>query len=410
MPDSTYTGGTFVYSNNGTNFNNLSSGSWNTTFGYDLAFIVTFGPSATVYTSAANQGNTVALGAAQVIDNNVNLLALFGGLATDRDVSNAASQTLPLLTGGSMLATQSALNNFNDIIKDRINSGKRGMSSGDGFFGDRTFWVKPFGSWADQNNQGSIPGFKADTFGVVAGIDGKVSDAFRLGGALAFAKVNADSKSTVALQNAEMDIYQLIAYGRYNINSTTGINFQANGGLNTNQSSRQITFASTDASSDYDSQNIHLGVEIDKSFALGEKTKLIPSLRADYTWIKDQSYTEVGAGLLNLHVNSRSTDAFIIGPDVKLTHALTDNISLMGDLGVGYDTINKRASITSAFAGAPGASFVTYGIDPSPWLGRGGLAFVCKGDDGVEVTGRYDAEYRTDFWNQTVSVQLNWAF
>ncbi len=407
--DTAYKGGNFVYMNNGTTFSNLSSQNWYS-FSYDLATIIRFTP-VSLSPITAGQGNTVALGAAAVIDKNPELYSLFGNafLATARDVSNAVSQTLPLMTGGSMLATESALSTINGVIQTRIDV-NRGMSSGDGFVSDKYLWVKPFGSHANQDDQGSVPGYTSDTFGVVAGVDGKLSDAFRLGGALAFAKVNLDSQSSVAPQNSDINVYQVIAYGRYDVDSTVGVNFQANAGLNTNQGSRQITFASAVASSDYDSQDIHLGVDINKSFSLGAKTKLIPSLRADYTWINDASYTETGADLLNLHVNSRSTDALVIGPDVRLTHSLSDQISLMGNLGVGYDTINNQASITSAFAGAPGAAFVTYGIDPSPWLGRGGLGFISKGEDGVEITGRYDAEYRTEYLNQTVSVQLRWAF
>jgi uncharacterized protein with beta-barrel porin domain len=72
--------------------------------------------------------------------------------------------------------------------------------------------------------------------------------------------------------------------------------------------------------------------------------------------------------------------------------------------------LNERASTTASFAGAPGVAFTTQGLDPSPWLGRGGFGLIGKITDTLEVTGRYDFEVREDFNNQTVSVKMRWAF
>jgi hypothetical protein len=75
-----------------------------------------------------------------------------------------------------------------------------------------------------------------------------------------------------------------------------------------------------------------------------------------------------------------------------------------------YDAMNERASITASFAGAPGAAFVTYGIKASPWLVRGGVGAAYQAMNGVEITARYDAEYRTSFLNQTASIKARWVF
>jgi uncharacterized protein with beta-barrel porin domain len=77
---------------------------------------------------------------------------------------------------------------------------------------------------------------------------------------------------------------------------------------------------------------------------------------------------------------------------------------------VGYDALGERSSITAAFAGAPTAAFVTQGIDPERWLGRGGLGVVYQLKDGLELNARYDAELREDFSNQTASVSFRMSF
>lgn len=368
-------------------------------------------PALSVLGSAETMGNQPAYGAAQAIDGNVGLLSLFAasGLTTDQQISSAATQTLPLLTGGSMVATRDVLSSINRVIQARVEQ-NLGMSAGDAFFGDKHVWMKPFGSWTDQDNRSGVAGYKADTYGLAFGVDGALSNQLRLGGAFAYASSNIDGKAALSAQSADVDVYQLIAYGSYSLDDRMDINFQAGYGQNTNKGQRKIAFTSSTASSSYSSQTAQLGVGVERSYRLSDQTTVVPSVRADYTWIKDDGYRETGAGLLDLKVNGRSTEALVLGVDGKLVHALDGRTKMTGNLGIGYDTLNKRAAITAAFAGAPGAAFVTYGIDPSPWLVRGGIGAVHNTVDGMQLTARYDAEYRESFLNQTVSVKLRWAF
>lgn len=365
--------------------------------------------------SIINQGNTQAAGAAGVLDQIItsdptgSLANRFVGLTSESQVSNAVSQTLPLLSGGATVVARNTLSGLNRIIESRIDS-NRGLSSGDDFYGDKHIWLKPFGSWANQSDRNGVAGFKANTYGMVAGVDGTLSPALRLGGAFAYARSNVDGNSAIAPQNTTVDVYQLIGYGSVSLDDRTDVNFQGDIGQNNNNGTRQITFSPSVASSSYHSQTAHIGAGIGRTYTLDSKTALTPSVRADYTWIKDKAYSETGAGPLNLNVDSRSTEAFIIGVDGKLAHHLNDRTTLIANLGVGYDTINKQNTITSAFAEKPTAAFVTYGINPSPWLAHSGFAAVYQIKSGVELTGRYDAEYRQSFLNQTASVKARWVF
>lgn len=353
--------------------------------------------------------NSPAVNAAAVIDATPGLAALFAGLTTDQQLSSAASQTLPLLTGGSIVALNGALTGINRVVQARIDA-NRGLSAGDEFLGDRHIWLKPFGSWTDQDDRRSVSGYTADTYGVVAGVDGTVSETLRIGGAFAYANVSVDGNSATAPQDADIDMYRLIGYGSHVLDERTEINFQADVGLSRNQGRRQIALTATVASASYGSRSAHLGVGIGRTYTLNERTRLVPSARVDYTWFRDESYTETGAGPLNLHVRARTSEALLVALDAKLTHQIDNRLTLTANLGAGYDLINERTSITSAFAGAPGASFVTYGIDPRPWLARGGLGAIYQPKDDLEITGRYDVEHQSGYLNQTASVKFNWAF
>ncbi len=361
-----------------------------------------------VYDAASAMGNVPAYGAAIVIDGNTDLLALFDGLATDEELSAAATQTLPLLTGGSMVANDSALFGINRIIRERLDNA--GMSSGDAPIGDGQFWLKPFGSWADQGDRNGVSGFDGETWGLALGADTAVSPATRLGLALAYANSRVDSNSSVAPHDLDVDLYRLIGYGSYSPGEDSELSFQLDAGVNSNRGRRTIAFTSTVAKSDYDGYGVHLGIGASHTYRFNEQSGITLALRADYTWMRDDSYSETGAGLLNLDVDSRDNEELILGLDGELAHRVSANSTLRANLGVGYDLLNERASVTSTFAGAPGASFVTHGITPDPWLGRAGLEFSHNAGDGMEIAARYDAEYRDDFLNQTASVKLSWVY
>jgi outer membrane autotransporter protein len=367
-------------------------------------------PSSTsVYSSSLAMRNNPALNAARVIDANSNLAVLFSGLSGNNNISNSASQTLPLLTGSSVNAAKDVMRDISRIVQARLASNS-GMSTGDSFEGNKNVWMKPFGSMADQNDINGVSGYKANTYGLAFGADAAVTKALRIGGAFAYAKSDINGESSIAPQSAQVDMYNLLAYGSYSLDDRTEINFQAGIGQNDNRGRRQIALTSSLATSNYNSDTANFGVGIGRTYKLSSETTLTPSVRVDYTWIKDQGYLESGAGLLNLNVNGRTTDALILGVDGKLSHQLNDRVSLIANLGIGYDTINKQASITSAFAGAPGAAFVTYGIDPSPWLTHAGVGAVYTTKSGLEIGARYDAEFRESFLNQTASIKARWSF
>ncbi|MDC7699402.1 autotransporter family protein [Vogesella indigofera] len=364
-----------------------------------------------VLVASTNANNNPALGAAAVIDANANLLALFtnANLSGDQQISAAASQTLPLLTGGSMAAAGNALSGINKVIQARIES-NRGLSSGDGFFGDKYVWVKPFGSWADQDDQNGVSGFESTTTGVAFGVDSAVNDKLRLGTAMAYAKADVDSNSNVAKQSADVDVFQLVGYGSYSLGNNSEVNFQVDVGQNSNKGRRSIAFTNSTATSEYTSYTAHAGAGLGRTYQLSATTSITPSIRADYTWIKDKAYQESGAGLLNLNVGSRDSEELVLGLDGKISHQLSDNTSLSANLGVGYDTMAKRSSITATFAGAPGAAFTTYGLDAEPWSARAGVGLTHTTANGTEITLRYDAEHREAFLNQTASLKARWAF
>lgn len=360
-------------------------------------------------------GNTPAGPAARALDQSFaqnpsgELASHFVGLTTEQQVSDAVTQTLPLLTGGINSATSSTLSGINRVIQARQGSNS-GLSSGDEPVAQDNAWIKTFGSWADQSERSGISGFDADTQGLAIGVDGAFTEQTRLGIAFAYAKTNVDSDSRIAPQDAQIDTFQLIGYGSYALTPDTELNFQVDAGQNRNEGKRHMPFADATAKADYDSYSAHAGLGLGHTLRFSETLTFVPSVRADYTWIGDEAYHEKGAGALNLDVDSRDAEELIFSVDGKVNYSLGSNTVLSANLGAGYDVINEQTSISSAYAGSPTGVFTTRGLDPSPWLGRAGLGLSHTLDNGTEVSLRYDAESRSDYLNQGASIKARWAF
>lgn len=370
--------------------------------------------SASVLDSVRSTGNTPAHGAAatldQIIANNPNgeLAGHFVGLSTRQQVSNAVSSTQPTAAGSAGTATNSVLSGINRVIQARQEN-NRGLSSGSAT-ADSNLWMKAFGAWANQGQRSGISGYDADTNGFAIGADTAVNNQSRLGLAFAYAKTKVDNTSSIAPQNVQIDTFQLIGYGSHALTSDTELNVQLDFGQNRNQSKRYMPFANANAKATYDGYNAHLGLGIGHSMQLSERLTFIPSARTDYTWIGTQSYRETGAGALNLKVASNDAEQLLVSFDGKFNYKWNDTTVVSANLGAGYDLIGGRTSLTSAYAGEPGAVFKTPGMEMERWVVRSGLGLAHSLASGTEISLRYDVETRSGFLSQGASVKARWVF
>jgi autotransporter family porin len=202
----------------------------------------------------------------------------------------------------------------------------------------------------------------------------------------------------------------LSGYGAYNLGSNRELSYQIDIGKNQNHGVRKMSDFAVEANSKYGSRSAHAGLGLSQTFAINKGLSLTPALHADYTWIRDDSYSETGAGVLDLDVERRTAKQLILAADAALAYHFENHLTAAVNLGVGYDTLAKRASITAAYAGAPDAAFVTQGLERDRLLYQGGAGLSYAATDRLDVSLRYDAEIRTGFNNQTGSVRANWKF
>jgi len=95
---------------------------------------------------------------------------------------------------------------------------------------------------------------------------------------------------------------------------------------------------------------------------------------------------------------------------VKTIYQVADRVHLTARVAAGYNTLQDQADITASYAGG-GDSFVTYGLNVSPWLYSFGVGLVGARSDTLDLGLHYDLQASsTGLLNQFASAVLRVKF
>jgi uncharacterized protein with beta-barrel porin domain len=382
------------------------------TDGYSLDLDVTEGMSISDATQAG--GMSGVAGVASVLDtlsgtSDTDLSTFISNLNTLSSVGAVASQVAQAApvnaAQGSAVGSQ-VLNTMGSVIQARQDS-LSGLNSGDKMFSDRNLWVQPFTTFMDQKDQNGVSGFSATAYGIGMGADGEIANGDRLGIALFYTQANVDTNNLP--QESDMEVVNLMAYGDRALEAFT-LFWQAGAGIQDTESSRYIEALSKTASADYMSKNIFARTRAVRSFQVNPSLTATAGAAISYTFLRTPSYSETGAGGMNLDVDGFDTQSLVPALEGGLTLAADQNIQYTAHVSLGYDLINDDTAVTSQFQGA-GTTFTTLGIDNSPVVFTAGVGMSRKFTDRFSFNANYDIEGRgTDFLSQMISCKLNWTF
>ena len=359
----------------------------------ELAYLSLIRP----YTEAlATAHNRAGLGAADVLYRLAATPASITGPMTSTftvldnlggaSLSTAISQTLPVLTGAASQATYVTQRDIQRAVADRLDAMTFGAVSP-----ERRIWLEPLGGVARQGGADGALGYRAAGGGMVAGIDRTISPRATLGGMLAYTHQVITGSDDAVPNRLGLDSYRLGLYGAYALRPDVFADVQLDGGINATDETRSIAFMGSAASASYRSTTGHAGIGIKKLIPLGAGLTLLPTLRLDYGQLRADAYRETGAGGLNLNVDSQTYRELMVQAGLKSSYRLAKDVFFVADAGLGYNAIRQGLQITAAFAGG-GDSFVTRGIDVSPWLYSGGLGLTASPGDKFDLSVRYGVQ------------------
>lgn len=376
-------------------------------------------------TSAAREAGLPATtqSAARVLDRQLalgtasTLTPFFISATSNQQIASALTQTLPM-DNAPLRANQATLASINHAVKSRLDA-VTGLSMGATDTSNTTdtggaaisgLWSQPF-SYRSGAADTTVEGAS----GTLLGFDLRTSPERRSGWAFAYANGSTGTHQAGRQQSSKLDLWQFLGYSSYTLAPSTEWMLYGGAGRNSVTADRRLAIAGLNGSAkgEYGSVMATLGTSLGHALQLNDSTRLIPSLRLDYSHIRDAAYHEHGSSELApllLNVDKRDTDQLVVGVDTQLERSFTPMTRLSLNLGVGYDLINRPLSTTAAFSGAADQHFAVAGDVSNPWLMRGGVAMATRFSNGAEVSLNYDAQQRMDFIDQVASVKASWAF
>lgn len=327
-------------------------------------------------------------------------------------------QLAPLMDGSMPYIEMNNLRAFGNIVGSRQES-VHGQGYTSEFNPEKYLWIRPIGRWDNQSSRGDYAGYNADTRGIAIGADGMVYDRTRLGLALGMSRTDVNDNSSDIRHDARVDSWNMLVYGGFDFTPDTAMTWQTGFGRNNTTGNRYLNIENPadgstayrgTAHSDYDSDTFQAGVGLQSTFHPQDDIILRPELRTDYYRVKDKGYKESGADDVGLKVDDNTTEALVVSSKLKAGIKLSEIVDVHGYVGVGYDTMNNRSETTAAFIGSADTPFTYDGMSESPWIAMAGVGVTAKFNDVLDGTVQYDADQRTKFTSQSVSLKLRYAF
>lgn len=227
---------------------------------------------------------------------------------------------------------------------------QEGMSAGDETH-NRNFWLKAFGGKADQNAKDGFAGSASDIAGLMAGYDTSIEGDWLLGAALAYAKSNVNMEDFRNGDGADINTYQLTGYfergfDRWYLEGMLTYAYH-------NYETTRNTHLTGVAAGDFDGYLYGARVIAGMPIALREDMTLTPYAGIEAHHIKQNGYTEAGAGVLSLNVSANNADRVrsLIGAELGTLKKLADGSVLRPALKLNWrhefltDGVNTTASL-----------------------------------------------------------------
>jgi len=331
---------------------------------------------------------------------------VLGGINAQTDQASlihAASQLGPTAAAlEAPFVTMQAARDFQNLWLSRLDicgpsaQPNQDQTNCQGTAGHGGWWLNGFGNSARQHDRDNLEGYRSSAAGTMLAYDVLVGEGTRVGMGLGYARSSIVGNTYDG--RTDIDSYQATAYAGHD-QGAWFVHGSGSIGMNEYSGSRPIIFTNVNrtADADYSGQNYTALANTGYHAALPQKFTLTPLASLQYTRVNIHSYTETGAGDINLRVASQGYDFLQSGLGTKVERDFSyHNVALVPDIHVEWmhDLMNPTLAQSANFT-APGApSFVTQGLSIDRNTYRVGTALTllsCKCTTAkLSVEGGYD--------------------
>ncbi|MGL9617742.1 autotransporter outer membrane beta-barrel domain-containing protein [Bradyrhizobium sp. U531] len=395
-----YTGGQFVFQNNGANFSQLSSNTWSN-IAEDLAF--------QAFLSGGNTGENLAQaqsGAFQLGNSYLSLLTdpfATNKISTTGTMSYAAEKPVPA-------AVRSAFGAYMKAPPPIL-----------AYVPHWDVWGAAFGG--ANNTSGSVASGSSDVYtrvgGVAAGADYRFNADSLIGFSLAGGNINWSLTPTVAgagQGGGTSDTFMAGVYGKYG----AGPGYISAAGTYTNYwmgTSRSTTPGLDLYKADFEAQG--WAGRIEGGYKVGQywTVNWTPYGAIQGQWFRTPGYAEttaLGAPALALTVVGRTATAYRGEVGLRTDKIMPVNggqLNLFGKFAYAHDEIsNPSATLNFVGLGGGGAPFTVFGALPSRDLALTTAGAEWRTASGVSFLAKFDGEFgdRSQTYSGTGRIRYTW--
>lgn len=257
-------------------------------------------------------------------------------------------------------------------------------------------WLDGYGIFGGIGGNANSHGLNYTTGGTAFGADYRLDPALLVGAFTGFAGTGT---SAPGLSGAgTVDAYSFGAYASW----TAGplyVDGMVGYAYDSDRLTRTIAFpgfAAVTARASTDANQFMSAVETGRSVALQDGFLATPFVGLQATTLDQASFTESGAGALDLAVGGQSTSSVRTQLGSRLTRdvALVDGhvVTIGIKVAWAHELSDTGTTTTASFAGAPGASFAVQGAQRGRDSALVGLGVASKLDASSSVFLRYDGD------------------
>lgn len=334
------------------------------------------------------------------------------GMATSQVVGGVLDAVAVRLEG---IRTQGFTTSLADDLADgkpvmlAANGETSGLLSGDASL-KHSLWLKAFGALGDQDMKDGFAGYEAETAGMAIGSDMLIANGWVVGGAFTYASTDVSMNDFRSGDGATIDSYQLTAYtsrdfGRWYLEGMAAYALQS-------YETTRNTGMTGIARGDFDGDVWGLRLTGGMPLALGANYTVTPLAGLEYNQLKQDAYTETGAGALSMQIDGVSAERLRSLVGVKIgTEYLVKSYTMRPSVQLGWrhDFIDDGIDSTATFTGG-GAAFTTAGQDLEQDTVSIGVGVNMSKSDRFLLSVQLDTEQASGYSAYAGQVVAQWKF
>ncbi|NOL50012.1 autotransporter domain-containing protein [Pelistega europaea] len=325
----------------------------------------------------------------------------FYALQTKAQALQTAVEIQPLLggTGNRVIAEAS------DLMQRYVPNERCG-----GGEGSTSAWAHGLGDWGQQDGHKGISGYQSKHYGIALGGDVCLSSKTKVGLMAAYVNTKADAQDIHASQTLKADTWQVGVYANHAFTDRVDVDFMAAVGRANIKGERRFSYyADLKAKGDTHADILRTGAGLNLRYQAGN-TELSPYARLDYTQVSTKGYTETGAKEFNLNVAKQRTHALMAGVGLKVTHAVSDGLSLKAKAGVAYDLLDKGHDVQATLTSLPNQPFTIKHNKLGRTVGEVGLGMRYQATKSTSLSAEVQALFSKGRTDTTANVGVRVQF